>query len=140
MNEPIKTIPLTVVGEKQLGGDKIARNRAVFDESPILRKPAWIRVRIPPGNAVARLKSKLRENSSCMPRQIPIRGLPLYDASQTTLSRPFFASFSRASRKAPTPGKMRRSASRMTVSSPLTTASSPSAFSELLSEKRLPTP
>lgn len=63
MNEPIKTIPLTVVGEKQLGGDKIARNRAVFDESPILRKPAWIRVRIPPGNAVARLKSKLRENS-----------------------------------------------------------------------------
>ena len=63
MNEPIKTIPLTVVGEKQTGGDKISRNRAVFDDSPILRKPAWIRVRIPPGNAVARLKSKLRENS-----------------------------------------------------------------------------
>ncbi len=63
MNEPIKTIPLTVVGEKQLGGDKISRNRAVFDDSPTLRKPAWIRVRIPPGNAVARLKSKLRENS-----------------------------------------------------------------------------
>lgn len=63
MNEPIKTIPLTVVGEKQLGGDKISRNRAVFDDSPRLRKPAWIRVRIPPGNAVARLKSKLRENS-----------------------------------------------------------------------------
>ncbi|MBL0164740.1 MAG: lipoyl synthase [Xanthomonadales bacterium] len=63
MNEPIKTIPLTVVGEKQVGGDKISRNRAVFDDSPRLRKPAWIRVRIPPGNAVARLKSKLRENS-----------------------------------------------------------------------------
>ncbi len=63
MNETIKTIPLTVVGEKQTGGDKISRNRAVFDDSPILRKPAWIRVRIPPGNAVARLKAKLRENS-----------------------------------------------------------------------------
>ncbi len=63
MNEPIKTIPLTVVGEKQTGGDKISRNRAVFDDAPALRKPAWIRVRIPPGNAVARLKSKLRENS-----------------------------------------------------------------------------
>jgi lipoyl synthase len=63
MNEPIKTIPLTVVGEKQLGGDKIARNRAEFTDAPALRKPAWIRVRIPPGNAVAQLKSKLRENS-----------------------------------------------------------------------------
>ena len=62
MNEG-KTIPLTVVGEKQLGGDKISRNRAVFADAPSLRKPAWIRVRIPPGNAVARLKSKLRENS-----------------------------------------------------------------------------
>ncbi|MEP6882618.1 MAG: lipoyl synthase [Dokdonella sp.] len=63
MNEPIKIIPLTVVGEKQQGGDKIARNRAGFAEAPTLRKPAWIRVRIPPGNAVALLKSKLRENS-----------------------------------------------------------------------------
>ena len=63
MNEPVKTIPLTVVGEKQLGDDKISRNRAVFADAPSLRKPAWIRVRIPPGNAVARLKSKLRENS-----------------------------------------------------------------------------
>ncbi|MEO7934706.1 MAG: lipoyl synthase [Dokdonella sp.] len=63
MNEPIKIIPLTVVGEKQQGGDKIARNRAGFADAPTLRKPAWIRVRIPPGNAVALLKSKLRENS-----------------------------------------------------------------------------
>ena len=62
MNEPIKTIPLTVVGEKQLGGNKIARNRAGFADAPTLRKPAWIRVRIPPGNAVAQLKAKLREN------------------------------------------------------------------------------
>jgi lipoic acid synthetase len=28
----------------------------------VLRKPSWIRVRIPAGNAVARLKAKLREN------------------------------------------------------------------------------
>lgn len=62
MNDTIKTIPLTVVGEKQLGEDKIARNRAGFAEAPMLRKPSWIRVRIPPGNAVALLKAKLREN------------------------------------------------------------------------------
>ena len=37
-------------------------NRAVFDQAPRLRKPDWIRVRIPPGNAVAKLKAKLREN------------------------------------------------------------------------------
>src|SRR4249919_717460 len=65
-----KTIPIAVVvegplleGSKQLGEDKIARNRAGFDAAaPMLRKPSWIRVRIPPGNAVARLKSKLRAN------------------------------------------------------------------------------
>ncbi|MGH8091058.1 MAG: lipoyl synthase, partial [Rudaea sp.] len=60
-----KTIPITVVAEgaKLLGEDKIARNRAGFDTAvPILRKPDWIRVRIPPGNAVARLKAKLRVN------------------------------------------------------------------------------
>ena len=60
-----KTIPITVVAEgaKLLGEDKIARNRAGFDTAvPTLRKPDWIRVRIPPGNAVARLKAKLRAN------------------------------------------------------------------------------
>ena len=65
-----KTIPIAVVvegalleGSKQLGEDKISRNRAGFDATvPMLRKPSWIRVRIPPGNAVARLKSKLRAN------------------------------------------------------------------------------
>jgi lipoic acid synthetase len=62
MNDSIKSIPLTVVGEKQLGNDKIARNRAGFADAPVLRKPAWIRVRIPPGNAVSQLKAKLREN------------------------------------------------------------------------------
>jgi len=64
-----KLIPIAVVdgnsgtGAKQLGENKIARNRAGFDASaPVLRKPRWIRVRIPPGNAVAKLKSRLRAN------------------------------------------------------------------------------
>jgi lipoyl synthase len=64
-----KTIPIAVVGDpavagaRQLGEEKIARNRAGFDvATPVLRKPSWIRVRIPPGNAVARLKSRLRAN------------------------------------------------------------------------------
>ena len=66
-----KSIPLTVVGDapaslepgaKQVAGDKIARSPVQFAEAPVLRKPSWIRVRIPSGNAVANLKSKLREN------------------------------------------------------------------------------
>ena len=59
-----KIIPLAVLdgAQKQLGEDKIARNRAAFADAPVLRKPSWIRVRIPPGNAVAKLKAKLREN------------------------------------------------------------------------------
>ena len=63
-----KIIPITVVaplleGVKQLGGEKIARSPVKFDtDAPLLRKPSWIRVRIPAGNAVAKLKSKLREN------------------------------------------------------------------------------
>ena len=51
------------VGLKQTGEDKIARSPVRFDtDAPLLRKPAWIRVRIPAGNAVAKLKSRLREN------------------------------------------------------------------------------
>ena len=69
MPDNAKIIPLQVLGSplvegaKQLGGDKIGKSPVKFDESaPILRKPSWIRVRIPAGNAVAKLKSKLREN------------------------------------------------------------------------------
>ena len=70
MSESIsKSIPLQVLGsplvegQKQLGGDKIDKSPVKFDEAaPILRKPSWIRVRIPSGNAVQKLKSKLREN------------------------------------------------------------------------------
>lgn len=66
MNELLpenRAIPLVVMGEKQLGENKITRNRASFEEAPRLRKPGWIRVRIPPGNAVAKLKSQLRESA-----------------------------------------------------------------------------
>jgi lipoic acid synthetase len=66
-----KTIPLTVVsgtpaslepGVRQVAADKIARSPVQFADAPVLRKPSWIRVRIPSGNSVALLKAKLREN------------------------------------------------------------------------------
>ncbi len=61
---PIRTVAATPTAEKQLGNDKIARNRAGFDTNvPTLRKPSWIRVRLPQGNAVRQLKARLRENS-----------------------------------------------------------------------------
>jgi len=64
---PSRSIPIAVVdkpGEKMLGNDKIGLNRAGFDTSqPALRKPGWIRVRLPQGNAVQQLKARLRENS-----------------------------------------------------------------------------
>ena len=62
-------IPLNIqtnhaAGRKELGAAKTDRNRAQFDtDAPQLRKPDWIRVRIPTGNAVQKLKSKLRSNS-----------------------------------------------------------------------------
>jgi lipoic acid synthetase len=68
---PSRSIPLQVVanpapaleaGAKQVAGDKIARSPVQFADAPVLRKPSWIRVRIPSGNSVALLKAKLREN------------------------------------------------------------------------------
>jgi len=60
---PINIIPSKDPGIKELGADKLARNTARFDlDAPVLRKPSWIRVRLPPGNAVANLKSRLRDN------------------------------------------------------------------------------
>ncbi len=63
-------IPLTIkpapprAGRKQLGEDKMARNTAQFDgDAPKLRKPPWIRVRLPSGNAVGDLKDQLRAKS-----------------------------------------------------------------------------
>lgn len=55
-------IPIKLKGSKELGADKMARNTAEFDpDAPRLRKPPWIRVRLPSGNAVQSLKSRLRE-------------------------------------------------------------------------------
>ena len=53
--------PLIEAGVKQLDANKV-RRRPGFDDVPVLRKPAWIRVSIPSGNAVGTLKRKLREN------------------------------------------------------------------------------
>ncbi len=51
------------VGAREVGADKLTRNTAKFDsQAPQLRKPSWIRVRLPAGNAVAELKSRLRDN------------------------------------------------------------------------------
>lgn len=61
-------IPIRIAGQKEsgikeLGAEKLTRNTARFDQdAPVLRKPPWIRVRLPSGNAVAELKSRLREN------------------------------------------------------------------------------
>ncbi|HET6632534.1 MAG TPA: lipoyl synthase [Rhodanobacteraceae bacterium] len=61
---PTRTIPIATVADKHVGAGKIEHNRAHFDSGqPRLRKPSWIRVRLPPGNAVQRLKSRLRENA-----------------------------------------------------------------------------
>jgi len=67
VKERDKTIPLRLSdtagpASKESGADKIARNTAQFDpDAPQLRKPPWIRVRLPSGNAVQELKSRLRE-------------------------------------------------------------------------------
>ncbi len=57
-----QTVTSLETGAKQLGESKIARSPVQFAEAPALRKPSWIRVRIPAGNAVAKLKAQLREN------------------------------------------------------------------------------
>jgi len=68
-----KSIPMQVIapeapagslrpGARQVAADKIARSPVEFVDAPVLRKPSWIRVRIPSNGAVAALKSKLREN------------------------------------------------------------------------------
>jgi len=60
-------IPIRLAGSREStareqGADKMARNTAQFDpQAPRLRKPPWIRVRLPAGNAVQELKSKLRQ-------------------------------------------------------------------------------
>ena len=63
LGDRAKSIPVLVEGEKQVAAAKITRNTAKFDaDAPMLRKPSWIRVRLPSNSSVATLKSKLREN------------------------------------------------------------------------------
>jgi lipoic acid synthetase len=58
-------IPLRIAGSapaRQVGEAKVARNTARFDaDAPRLRKPDWIRVRLPAGNAVGELKARFRD-------------------------------------------------------------------------------
>lgn len=59
--KPREKIAIKISGAREVGADKMARNTAKFDvDTPRLRKPPWIRVRLPAGNAVADLKQKLR--------------------------------------------------------------------------------
>lgn len=56
------SIPIKMAGSKEQGADKMSRNTAKFDTAaPRLRKPSWIRVKLPSGNAVEAMKSRLRE-------------------------------------------------------------------------------
>jgi lipoic acid synthetase len=62
VEKPTDRIPIRLEGSRELGADKMARNTAKFDaDAPRLRKPPWIRVRLPSGNAVESLKTRLRE-------------------------------------------------------------------------------
>ncbi|MDX1569909.1 MAG: lipoyl synthase [Xanthomonadales bacterium] len=64
MSEPTDNQIAVKLVDKQTGASKIARNPVTFDPSARpLRKPDWIRVRLPAGNAVGQLKSQLRANS-----------------------------------------------------------------------------
>lgn len=60
---PVTAAGSPATGRKQLGEDKMARNTAQFADAPKLRKPPWIRVRLPAGNAVGELKDRLRASS-----------------------------------------------------------------------------
>ena len=63
-DKPEDRIPIRVgsgPAARELGAEKMARNTAQFDaDAPRLRKPPWIRVRLPTGNAVQELKAVLR--------------------------------------------------------------------------------
>lgn len=58
---PIRLQEPDAAAAKELGAAKMARNTAQFDpQATRLRKPPWIRVRLPAGNAVENLKRQLR--------------------------------------------------------------------------------
>ncbi len=57
-------IPIKMAGEKQTGSAKISANPVTFDAAQTrLKKPDWIRVRLPRTNAVHNLKKELRKRS-----------------------------------------------------------------------------
>lgn len=59
---PIRLDETAPTAARELGAAKMARNTAQFDpQAPRLRKPPWIRVRLPSGNAVENLKRQLRQ-------------------------------------------------------------------------------
>ena len=62
--EDAAPVLLTQFGDIESGAAKVARNTARFDaDAPTLRKPPWIRVRLPAGNAVGELKTRLRDSA-----------------------------------------------------------------------------
>jgi len=68
MTDQKQTIPIHLNNDskasKELGEAKMARNTASFEQAKnVSRKPPWIRVRLPSGNAVEQLKSRLRSSS-----------------------------------------------------------------------------
>src|SRR5690606_13060926 len=69
MSDTAKTIPLQVLGSplaegpRPVAADKSARSPVKLDrDAPVLGQAGWVRVRIPSGNAVQKLKAQLREN------------------------------------------------------------------------------
>jgi len=63
MPEQGNKIPVRLEQSRQTGESKISRNPVTFDpDQPTLRKPPWIRVRLPAHNRVEALKARLREN------------------------------------------------------------------------------
>lgn len=70
----LEKIPLKTLGRKESPKEKIARNRSAFDELPAqARKPDWIRIRLPSGQGMEKMKARLRsgglhtvcESASC---------------------------------------------------------------------------
>ena len=61
---PVNKPKPIVAGEKLRGAEKMARIPVKIEPTTNpLRKPPWIRIRLPHGNKVAQLKQKLRENN-----------------------------------------------------------------------------
>ena len=83
-----------------------ARSPVQFDTTaPMLRKPSWIRVRIPSGNAVAQLKSKLRDAFRAHGQSIP---------PSLTIPRRVFAAIPRVAALF-APPKLRRALSTLPI-------------------------